>query len=65
MENKISDKQMVMGEESIIHLSVVLGLSEKTLVKVLEAGIVYFLERHLSEREESFLEEAKATFDAY
>lgn len=65
-EKVMTDKELDQGENAIIPLAIALGISEKELVNLLESGMqILQSSKTLTERPAFFIEEIKATFDAY
>ncbi len=64
-ENSITDKQLNDADDAVMHISLALGISEKQFLDILEDG---WKLNHIgtdSNRFNYFIDEMRATHDAY
>lgn len=64
-ESGLSDRDLNAGEEAVIALAQALNLSEKKVIEILEGGMNLETAGKLTPEFKEFLDEMRATFDAY
>jgi hypothetical protein len=64
-ENKLSDRQLNSGEEAILGLASALNITEGAVIDMIYSGMMLETAGKMTKEYKEFIDEMRATFDAY